>query len=354
MSNGTAADLTGWVWTKYVWTSNDNVTWISFFLYQLYYTFILLYRFHHSSKWTAVWKLMLTAICLNFGAALSGLVYLDCSTFNLRGNCTIQRRITYIFELFLFLSSYILLWYRKSRVVASSLLQPGILDATVMVVCIICSLTANVPCIVSTIEFCFAMDVFQASGATISFIYFDLLYMFLVSKKSFTQKQKAQAFELSFVTGSMSAVYLLGSISYKTWGGNFYTNLLWNMGWCLLPLFSIESVMSPNFTKMFETKSLEADTKGTAGHVEITDFLPQPTKAKSLISLSSLAKKNGSAPGSFHSMDAVNVCHSQVNIAASSINGHPGSMSLQELATSRQPNAPLNSIKREIRLSKAT
>ncbi|KAJ3231380.1 hypothetical protein HDU77_001118 [Chytriomyces hyalinus] len=49
----------------------------------------------------------------------------------------------------------------------------------------------------------------------------------------------------------MTFLYLVGSISYKTWGGNFYINILWNMGFYVLPLYSVDSVVSPKFLKLF-------------------------------------------------------------------------------------------------------
>ncbi|KAJ3127475.1 hypothetical protein HK100_009748 [Physocladia obscura] len=160
----------------------------------------------------------------------------------------------------------------------SEFLYPGLVDFIVMLICIAGSLALNVVCIYGDIEFCFTQDIYQASACILSFLYYELWFLVKVGRMTYlgqnpdtmtttstkirTHQVKVEVFQLSLLTGSMALIYLAGSLSYKTWGGNFYTNAMWNLGWCMLPLLSVQSVMSKRFMSLFkaeQTGLVEAD-----------------------------------------------------------------------------------------------
>ncbi|KAJ3376975.1 hypothetical protein HDU80_003547, partial [Chytriomyces hyalinus] len=167
----------------------------------------------------------------------------------------------------------------KYKVVPEKIGYTGAVDMVVLVACCSLNFAADVPCLYSDINTCFFQDVYQASAGALSFLYFDLWFLVCVTRKTFEKGGKWEVLQLCALTGSMTFIYLVGSISYKTWGGNFYTNILWNMGYCVLPLYCIDSVVSPKFLKMF-SKDKNSGTKRTSqttSHDDPSVRKPRPT-----------------------------------------------------------------------------
>ncbi|KAI8608306.1 hypothetical protein BC830DRAFT_17381 [Chytriomyces sp. MP71] len=260
----------GWI-AQYQWSLVDNSTWASFLLYQLYYSLVLFTHFYVSYKPTAIWGLIFCSIIINVCAAISGFAFLDCYTFttSLDPNaCIHQLHPCYAFEALCFMFTYVLLFYRKYRVAPSTLFYPGLLDFIIMLTCISFSLALNVPCIYGDIATCFQQDIYQATGSAISFLYFDLYYILHVSRQSFKPHARRDILHLCLQTGSISMIYLTGSIAYKAGVGNYYTNMMWNMGWCMVPVYATESVLSSKFQNLLFRESAAAETPVLA------DFLP--------------------------------------------------------------------------------
>ncbi|KAI8831335.1 hypothetical protein BJ741DRAFT_617347 [Chytriomyces cf. hyalinus JEL632] len=261
---------TGFI-TGYVWGGLDNATWCAFLMYQLYYSFVILNEAALSYKRTFIWALVFFAIACNVMASISGFFLLDCFTFNLTPDphvCDERMHVYYALECVCFCLGFWLLFYRKFKVVPDKIGYPGALDMIVLVACCSLNLAADVPCLYSDITTCFLQDVYQASAGALSFLYFDVWFLISVSRKTFEKGNKWEVLQLSSLTGSITFVYLVGSISYKTWGGNFYTNIIWNMGYCVLPLYCIDSVVSPKFLKMFakDKSSISKRASHTTSH----------------------------------------------------------------------------------------
>ncbi|KAJ3230520.1 hypothetical protein HDU78_008288 [Chytriomyces hyalinus] len=244
---------TGFV-TGYIWSGLDNATWCAFLMYQLYYSFVILNEAALNHKPTLIWAFVFLAIACNIAASISGFFLLDCFTFNLTPDpniCNDKMHVYYFLECMCFCAGFFLLFYRKLKVVPETLGYPGAVDVVVLTACCALNLAADVPCLYSDINTCFLQDVYQASAGGLSFLYFDAWFLVCVTRKTFEKGNKWEVLQLTALTGSMTFVYLVGSISYKTWGGNFYTNIIWNMGYCVLPLYCVDSVVSPKFLKLF-------------------------------------------------------------------------------------------------------
>ncbi|KAJ3250957.1 hypothetical protein HDU77_006230 [Chytriomyces hyalinus] len=256
---------TGFV-TGYIWSSLDNATWCAFLMYQLYYSFVILNEAALNHKQTFIWALVFFAIACNMMASISGFFLLDCFTFNLTPDphiCDGQMHVYYALECMCFCLGFWLLFYRKYKVVPEKIGYTGAVDMVVLVACCSLNFAADVPCLYSDINTCFLQDVYQAGAGALSFLYFDVWFLVCVTRKTFEKGSKWEVLQLCALTGSMTFIYLVGSISYKTWGGNFYTNIIWNMGYCVLPLYCIDSVVSPKFLKMF-SKDKTSGTKRTS------------------------------------------------------------------------------------------
>ncbi|KAI8831358.1 hypothetical protein BJ741DRAFT_617423 [Chytriomyces cf. hyalinus JEL632] len=284
---------TGWVIESYEWSNLDNATWITSILFKIYFTFSLIRPLKTHYKKAVIWVIITAAIVINFAASISGIVFLDCLVFSADSSrCNVQLHVGYTLDGAAFLSGYVLLFYRKFCVVPSKLGRTGLVDLVVMLICMAFSLALNIPCICGDMSVCFGQDMFQAVAAGLSFVYFDMFYMIQISQYNIDRRRRNEALELSYATGGMAAVYIFGSVSYKTWGGNFYTNMLWNVGWCLWPVFAIKSVMSRKFVKLLlhNTGDKEATKGGSLSN--LGDFLPQrgPSliKADSTFSLSTI------------------------------------------------------------------
>ncbi|KAJ3239516.1 WD repeat-containing protein 24, partial [Chytriomyces hyalinus] len=246
-ANATAPEVyptTGFV-TRYIWSSLDNATWCAFLMYQLYYSFVILNEAALNHKQTFIWALVFFAIACNMMASISGFFLLDCTMFNLTPDphiCDGQMHVYYALEGMCYCLGFWLLFYRKYKVVPEKIGYTGAVDVVVLVACCSLNLAKNVRCFYSDINTCFLQDVFQASAGALSFLYFDLWFLVCVMRKTFEGGSKWEVLQLCALTGSMTFLYLVGSISYKTWGGNFYTNILWNI---------VDSVVSPKFLKLF-------------------------------------------------------------------------------------------------------
>ncbi|KAJ3222411.1 hypothetical protein HDU81_009925 [Chytriomyces hyalinus] len=259
LSNVTALDApstyptTGFV-LVYAWGSLDNATWTAFLMYQLYYSLVILIEATLSHKRTFIWGIVFFAISCNIIAAISAFFLLDCDLFNLTPDpdvCDTPFRVYSFLGGICFCSGFFLLFYRKVKLVPERLGYRGALDFFVLLCCWALNLAAVVPCLFEDMNTCFNQDVYLASAGGLSFLYFDLWFLVCVTRKKFEKGSKFEVLQLSALTGSMTLVYLIGSISFKTWGGNFYTNTIWNMGYCMLPLFCVDSVVSPKFVKLF-------------------------------------------------------------------------------------------------------
>ncbi|KAJ3236880.1 hypothetical protein HDU81_010245 [Chytriomyces hyalinus] len=259
---------TGFV-TGYPWGSLDNATWCAFLVYQLYYSFVILNEAALNYKLTFIWALVFSALAFNIMSAITGLYLIDCFIFNTTPDphvCDYRMHIYYPIECMCFCLGFWLLFYRKYKVVPEKLGYPGALDVVVLMACCCLNLAADIPCLYSDITTCFLQDVYQASAGALSFLYFDVWFLVCVSRKTFEKGSKWEVLQLTALTGSVTFIYLVGSISYKTWGGNFYTNTIWNMGYCILPLYCIESVVSPKFLKMFAKDKSSKRASHTTSH----------------------------------------------------------------------------------------
>ncbi|ORY37607.1 hypothetical protein BCR33DRAFT_721346, partial [Rhizoclosmatium globosum] len=270
MSDATVYPTTGWVY-NYLWSNIDNATWTAFSMYQLYYSFVLLNEALLNYKYTVIWALVFGAIAVNIIAAIAGFFMLDCMTFNMYyvnginpSACDSRVHAYYFFASLCFISGFALLYFRKVKVVPEKLGQAGVIDGVVVAACISLNLAANIPCLYTDITTCFNQDLYQAIATGISFVYFDIWFLVSLARKSFEGgTTNWDVFQLSLLTGSMTAIYLVGSICYKSWGGNFYTNILWNMGYCLLPLYCVDSIVSPKFLKIFNARSTRGNNSST-------------------------------------------------------------------------------------------
>ncbi|KAJ3239811.1 hypothetical protein HDU81_005309 [Chytriomyces hyalinus] len=242
----------GWVY-NYTWSNYDNCTWAAFLLYQMYYTLNLTNQFIFKFKKTPIWCVIFLALLSNLGSAASGAAFLDCLTFSQNPVCEAQLHACYSFEALTFIFAYFLLFYRKYMLIPSTILVcTGFTDVFILVLCISLSLALNVVCIYGDIEFCFGQDIYQSIACVLALVYFEIWFFYCVAVQTMEKSVKTDIFQLCSQTASMNVVYLIGSISYKTWGGNFYTNAMWNMGWCMLPLFSIQAVISRRFLRLFK------------------------------------------------------------------------------------------------------
>ncbi|KAI8611183.1 hypothetical protein BC830DRAFT_680826 [Chytriomyces sp. MP71] len=252
----------------YVWGNVDNATWCAFLMYQLYFTFVILNEALLNYKNTFIWALVFFALAANIATSIAGFFLLDCLTFSTNpdpNTCNSRLHAYYVLSAASFLSGFFLLYYRKIKVVPDTLVRTGALDAMVVVTSMGLNLAANLPCMYRDIGTCFLQDIYQAVACGITFVYFDVWFLIKVLGKSFaggaaasaggTAVKKAEILQLSSLTGSLTLVYLAGSVCYKTWGGNFYTNIMWNMGYCLLPLYCVDSIVSPKFLKIFNPTS---------------------------------------------------------------------------------------------------
>ncbi|KAI8832254.1 hypothetical protein BJ741DRAFT_614834 [Chytriomyces cf. hyalinus JEL632] len=242
----------GWVY-NYSWSHYDDCTWAAFLLYQLYYTLSLMNQFSYKFKRTAIWLVIFLALISNLGAAISGAAFIDCLTFSSNPVCEAQLHACYSFEALTFMFAYFLLFYRKLMLIPSEFLSSGFVDTFVLLLCVALSLALNVVCIYGNIGFCFTQDIYQAVACSVAFFYFEIWFFYCVAvMTTMERRKKFDILQLCTQTASMNVVYLTGSISYKTWGGNFYTNAMWNMGWCMLPLFCIQAVISRRFLSHFQ------------------------------------------------------------------------------------------------------
>ncbi|KAJ3237586.1 hypothetical protein HDU78_004024 [Chytriomyces hyalinus] len=239
-ANATAPEVyptTGFV-TGYIWSSLDNATWCAFLMYQLYYSFVILNEAALNYKQTFIWALVFFAIACNMMASISGFFLLDCFTFNLTPDphiCDGQMHAYYALEGMCYCLGFWLLFYRKYKVVPDKIGYTGAIDTDVLAAC--CSLNLekkNVRCFYSDINTCFLQDVFQASAGALSFLYFDLWFLVCVMRKTFEGGSKWEVLQLCALTGSMT--FLVGSISYKTWGVLYSPSTL-NMNNTLSPAF---------------------------------------------------------------------------------------------------------------------
>ncbi|KAI9329441.1 hypothetical protein BDR26DRAFT_872383 [Obelidium mucronatum] len=246
------------------------------------------------------------------GASISGLFFIDCLLFNTHPDpnvCHRQLNACYVFEALCYLFSYYLLFFRKFIVVPSELFdKPGALDFFIMLICMGCSLALNVPCIYGDIVTCFNQDIYQAGACCLSFLYFEILFLVQVAGKTFeassnsrkstsrtTGRQKIEILQMCVLTGSIALVYLFGSLSYKSWGGNFYTNAMWNMGWCVLPLFCIQTVMSRRFMDLFKETGLVNQDSALATNNSSAGKLTIRASVRSMNSFSSSRRASSSA-----------------------------------------------------------
>ncbi|KAI8824713.1 hypothetical protein BJ741DRAFT_714884 [Chytriomyces cf. hyalinus JEL632] len=265
---------TGFVYV-YVWSGLDNASWCAFLMYQLYYSFVILNEAALNHKPTFIWLIVFVAIACNMMASVSGFFLLDCFTFNLTPDphiCDGKAHVYYFLGCVCYCIGFFLLFYRKLKVVPETIGYPGAVDLVVLLGCCGLNLAADVPCLYKDINTCFLQDVYQASAGGLSFLYFDAWFLVCVTRKTFEKGSKWEVLQLCALTGSMTLVYLAGSISYKTWGGNFYTNIIWNMGYCVLPLYCIDSVVSPKFLKLFAkeksiTRPSEAGSRPTGASI---------------------------------------------------------------------------------------
>ncbi|KAI9329440.1 hypothetical protein BDR26DRAFT_872382 [Obelidium mucronatum] len=301
---------TGWVYS-YVWDNKDYASWAAYLGFQLFYCLYLTFEIPSKFKQTLIWFTIVFAVAVNIGAAVSAFFFLDCLMFNTNpdpATCGSQLHACYFFEAIAFLLSYILLFYRKYVLIPSQIFnRTGLLDSLVLLLCIALSLTLNVSCIYGDIDTCFNQDIYQASASVLSFVYFEIWFLYSVSIQSLQQqttssrrisgKQKLEIFQLSLLTGTMAFIYLVGSISYHTWGGNFYTNAMWNMGWCILPLLCIQTVISRRFLDIFKNTGLVTNTKTVNGRdQERESVTTKPlTRVSTVSSRMSISKISSSA-----------------------------------------------------------
>ncbi|ORY37587.1 hypothetical protein BCR33DRAFT_447289 [Rhizoclosmatium globosum] len=257
---------TGWQTSGYEWGSIDNATWSGFILYQLYFTFLIAVDAILTAKRTLIWGVVFLSLTSNILSAITGFLLQDCVIFNPSyatqpATCDPQLHAYYFFECCCFVLGFWLLFYRKYKVVPETVCGCGVMDMAVFGVCAVLNVVANLPCLYRDSVTCFQMDVYQAVAVGISFLYFDVWFMVRVIRNSFRKGGKWELVSLTMLTGSLTVVYLTGSVCYKVWGGNFYTNILWNMGYCLFPLYCIETIVNSKFMRLFnQTKSLTDPT----------------------------------------------------------------------------------------------
>ncbi|KAJ3204075.1 hypothetical protein HDU82_006091 [Entophlyctis luteolus] len=237
---------TGWTY-NYTWSNLDYATWSGCLLGQLFLTIPVITETLLNFKTTTIWAFVAVALILQYGDVIANYFMLDCLMFGSDPNaCTSAMHGAYVLNSLVFIAGFILLFYRKLKVAPEIIFKDGLLDICVLLACI-----ANVPCMYSDLDTCFNADIFQAVGTGICFAYFDLWFLIKVMQKKFERGSRLEVAQVCISTGTITVVYLAGSICYKSWGGNFYTNILWNMGYCFLPLLCIDSVVSPRFTQMF-------------------------------------------------------------------------------------------------------
>ncbi|KAI8611184.1 hypothetical protein BC830DRAFT_1142306 [Chytriomyces sp. MP71] len=216
----------------YVWGNIDNATWCAFLMYQLYFSFVVLNEALLNYKYTFIWALVFFALAANIATSIAGFFLLDCLTFSTNpdpNTCNSRLHAYYVLSSCSFMCGFGLLFYRKLKVVPEQLGKSGLIDMLVVITCCALNLAANVPCMYSDINTCFLQDIYQAVACGITFAYFDVWFLIKVTQKSFEKGSKGEILQLSALTGSLTVIYLVGSVCYKTWGGNFYTNILWNM-----------------------------------------------------------------------------------------------------------------------------
>ncbi|KAJ3394913.1 hypothetical protein HDU84_005848 [Entophlyctis sp. JEL0112] len=245
---------TGWTY-NYTWSSLDYATWAGCLLAQLFLTIPVINETLLGFKNAAIWMFVAIAIVLQYANVVANYFLLDCFIFGTDPDpaaCDRQMHAAYVFNAVVFIAGFVLLFYRKLKVSPETLVRTGLIDFAVLLLCIALNLAANIPCMYSSLTICFNSDIFQAIAAGISFGFFDLWFMIKTMSNKYEKASRLEMAHICVSTGTMTVVYLVGSICYKKWGGNFYTNILWNMGYCLLPLLCIDSVVSPRFTNLFK------------------------------------------------------------------------------------------------------
>ncbi|ORY33912.1 hypothetical protein BCR33DRAFT_723118 [Rhizoclosmatium globosum] len=269
LQNITNIQTSGWVYT-YTWAQRDNATWIAFQLLQLVTTLTLLVKSISLAKKSLFWVVLYFGLVSNLATSITGMYYLDCITFNMdpKADCTRRMRTTYVTAPFTFISSFWLLYYRKLNLCR----DPYFLDLVVFWICSIGTLTGHMPCLLPGLKNCFDFDLGTGIGALLAFLYFEIWFLIKISWMTMAPAKKWYICQLSLRTGCIKAVYVMGSISYRAWGGNFYTNEAWNMGYCIAPLMVIDSVMSPKFFDLFSL----------AGGVQANVAAPSPEVLRDL------------------------------------------------------------------------
>ncbi|ORY33911.1 hypothetical protein BCR33DRAFT_723117 [Rhizoclosmatium globosum] len=248
LQNITSTQTSGWIYT-YTWAQRDNATWIAFQALQLVITLTLFIKSTSLAKKTLFWAVLYFGLISNFATSIAGMYYLDCITFNMDPNadCTHRMRANYVSVPFTFVTSFWLLYYRKVMLCR----DPIYIDVVVFFLCSAGTLIAHMPCWFPGLKNCFGFDLGTGAGAFLAFVYFEIWFLVKISRMTMSPARKWYICQLSLRTGCIKAIYVLGSISYRTWGGNFYTNEMWNMGYCIAPLMVIDSVMSPRFFELF-------------------------------------------------------------------------------------------------------
>ncbi|KAI9349040.1 hypothetical protein BDR26DRAFT_1004175 [Obelidium mucronatum] len=255
MFNSTDIFETGWVYS-YEWTWRDNGTWLAFLVYQSYASLIQVIRSLEHRRNTIFWIVMNFGMASNILGGLSGLVYLDCLTFNEdpAASCEPQRMVFHVFVILYYQISFSLLYYRKLKIVPDMVVRQGFLDAVILILCTGFLLAGNMSAFFMNEMDSFSFDLYSGIAAILVFLYFDLWFMFKITQLTMEKAQKWVIFQLTVRTGSIKLLYLVGSFSFRTWGGNHYTNTFWNMGYCLVSLAVIETLMSAQFLKLFKSQ----------------------------------------------------------------------------------------------------
>ncbi|KAI9349030.1 hypothetical protein BDR26DRAFT_852845, partial [Obelidium mucronatum] len=263
----------GWT-NSYTWSQIDNATWTGFLTLQLYCSLVLLNEAFFSHKKTLLWAIIFSSILSNMLGSISGFFLLDCLMFTGSESitCDTPLHVYYAFQAVIYLQTFWLLYYRKLKIAPEKLIKRGLLDTVILALSIASNLATNIPCMYSNIDYCFLQDVYQAGAVGLSFLFFDVWFLRQLMQKVYDAEEKRKKWDLlqtCLGTGGVSFVYLAGSISYKTFGGNFYTNILWNIGYCMVPLACVKSIMSPQFLKVISNSSA---SNTEAGKLTIPDL----------------------------------------------------------------------------------
>ncbi|KAI8616828.1 hypothetical protein BC830DRAFT_1116432 [Chytriomyces sp. MP71] len=149
------------------------------------------------------------------------------------------------------------MYFRKVNLAPETVGRRGLLDLLVLFVCFGLNLAKEIPCQLQGLMACFSFDIYQTCAAAVCFCYFDVWFFVRVMRRSNEDGSRWEVVQLCFHTGLMNAMYLVGCWTYMFAFNNFYTNILWTIGFCIQPLSSIQSVTSPNFLKLFSARAGE-------------------------------------------------------------------------------------------------